>query len=824
MAEQFGKYELLAKLGAGGMALTWRAQLKGAAGVVKPVVIKRILPQVAEDQAFIDAFIQEAKVTAQLSHANIAQVFDFGEQEGEYFLAMEFVQGRNLEELIERAVSAGFWHLPVPIAVLITIEVLKGLHHAHTRLGPGGQPLNLVHRDVSPDNVLVGFEGDVKLIDFGVAKAKLAGRRETEPGFVKGKYLYFSPEQATAEVELDGRSDVFAAGVMLYRMLAGRYPFEGGMTTALHQLVRGRYPPLLEVNPDLPAPVAHALEKAMKQNRDERYPNAQAFAEDLQAYLHQQLPGFAARDVGAFARFLFPEESKREGLAPDTSARFSELIDSWRPPPRPDGKQGPVPSQLSPADESSRPTMLSTRDAPVVMRETGNALLAFGETGKGWLKPLVAALGLSAAGLVGYSVWQDTRPAEPPAATAIDHRPVPRAPAQAAATPVVNTAAIPGATSAASSPAAPAAAGDDTPMTFGLGDVVVKVTPTRHRVVVHEGNDLTTFTLSAGQSVVVSSPQSRSLYFLGDANFAPVGLGELKGRLTFKGPGKVRLFELPGHPSGLAHTSNTTVDGKPLNISPQYFVQGVEGDPAEVRMLSPDAAYHLVFRGSGKAQVVMDAANTAAAAAPSVPRIIGPGVSFDLKGINRLSFAFIAGFDLDGPMEVLIGQKSGPIDGYTVDRACQKQKALEDAGDGEAAKVAALTCALKAQLVAQEKAWDDRLKADEACEPFVQQASELNQAGKIKEALKLLTDCNAKLPKSCRCAQAWFHQAAPVGMIDNKAPMMLKFQRCDEEAQARNLRINPPPGPPPGTPDLPPAYPEFLKKMGVSAPLPKTKM
>lgn len=823
MAEPFGKYELLAKLGAGGMAMTWRAQLKGAAGVIKPVVIKRILPQAAEDQAFIDAFIQEAKVSAQLSHANIAQVFDFGQQEGEYFLAMEFVQGRNLEELIERAITAGFWHLPVPIAVLVTVEVLKGLHHAHTRLGPGGQPLNLVHRDVSPDNVLVGFEGDVKLIDFGVAKAKLAGRRETEPGFVKGKYLYFSPEQATADVELDGRSDVFAAGVMLYRMLAGRYPFEGGMSTALHQLVRGRYPPLLEVNHDLPPQVAQALEKAMKQNRDERYPSAQAFAEELQAFLNQHLPGFSARDVGAFARYLFADEAKREGLLPDTSARFGELINSWRPPPRPDGKAGPVPSQLSPGDESSRPTMLSTQDAPVVMRETANAPLLPGETGRGWLKPLVAVLGLSAAGLVGYSVWQDTRPAEPSVATAIDPRPVPRAPAANGA-PVVNTAVIPGATSANPAPSSAAPAADDTPITFGLGDVVVKVTPTRHRVVVHEGNDLTTFTLAVGQSVAVSSPQSRSLYYLGDATFAPVGLGELKGRLTFKGPGKVRLFELPGHPSGLAHTSNTTVDGKALNISPQYFVQGVEGDPAEVRMLSPDAAYHLVFRGKGKAQLVMDAANTAAAAAPSVPRIIGPGVSFDLKGINRLSFAFIAGFDHDGPMEVLIGQKSGPSDGYTVDRACQKQKSLEEAGDAEAAKVAALTCGLKAQILADEKAWDDRVKSDEACEPYVQQAAELNQGGKIKEALKLLTECNAKLPKSCRCAQAWFHQAAPVGMIDNKAPMMIKFQHCDEQTQARNLRINPPAPPPPGTPDLPPAYPEFLKKMGVSAPLPKTKM
>jgi serine/threonine-protein kinase len=830
MAEQFGKYELLNKLGAGGMALTYRAQLMGAAGVVKPVVIKRILPQIAEDQGFIDSFIHEAKVCAQLSHANIAHVFDFGEQEGEYFLAMEFVKGKNLDELIDRTAAKGFWHLPVPIAALITIEVLKGLHHAHTRLGEDGLPLNLVHRDVSPDNVLIGFEGDVKLIDFGVAKAKLAGRRETEPGLVKGKYLYFSPEQATAECELDGRSDVFAAGVMLYRMLAGRYPFEGGMSTALHQLVRGRYPPLMEVNHDVPYTVAQIVDKAMKQSRDERYSSAQAFAEELQAFLVSKLPGFSTRDIGAFNRYLFTDEAKKEGLTPDITARFKELIESWRPPPRPDGKAGPVPGvAMSSGDDSSRPTVSSTQDAPIVPRPTtgerGNSLegttgkrLALHDVGKGWLKPVVAVLGLSAAGLVGYSVWQDTH-VVPPSPTAIDPATVQRPPSGQPHLPVVNAAAIPGAPTVGAQyqPSANTGAGE-IPITFTVGDVAIPVLPNRHRVVVHEGNDVTTFTLAAGQSLAVNSPQSRSLYYLGDDHFAPVGLGELKGHLTFKGPGKVRLFELPGHPSITSHAPSTTVDGKALNVNPQFFVQGVDGDPAEVRLLSQDAAYHLVFRGKGKAQVVMDAASTTAPAAPSVPRLVVPGTSFDLHGINRLAFAFVAGFDTEGPVEVLIGQKSGPIDGFSVDRACQKQKALEDAGDAEAAKVAALTCALRSQIIAEEKAWEERLKQDDACEPYVNHASDLAGQGKIKEALRHLTECDAKLPKSCRCAQAWFQFASPVGLWDSKSSMWGKYQQCDQQSRSRQLHFNPPPAPPPGAnapAPISPEYQDFLKKMGM---------
>jgi serine/threonine-protein kinase len=806
MPEQFGKYELLAKLGTGGMAITYRAQLKGAAGVVKPVVIKRILPQVAEDQAFIDSFIHEAKVCAQLSHANIAHVFDFGEHDGEYFLAMEFVKGKNLDELIDRAASKGFWYLPVPVAVAITIEVLKGLHHAHTRRDASGQPLDLVHRDVSPDNVLVGYEGEVKLIDFGVAKARMSGRRETEPGLVKGKYLYFSPEQAIAEDQLDGRSDVFAAGVMLYRMLAGRYPFEGGMSTALHQLVRGRYPPLMEVNPDVPYAVAQAIEKSMRQNRDERFANAQAFAEELQTFLSTKLPGFSTRDVGNFARYLFAGEAQREGLQPDTSSRFKQQLEGWLPPPRPDGKVGPVPGLPSSAEVSSRPTVPSTFDTPAVKPATTGQSIALLETGKGWLKPAVAVLGLSAAGLVGYSIWQDSRPIPPPSPMVIDPKPVPRAPIPGRPqplAPVVNAAVIPGAPQPGAHPQpSTGAVGNETPLNFGVGDVVIALKPERHRVVVHEGNDITTFTLAQGQSLAVNSPQSRSLYYLGDDHFGPVGLGELKGHLTFKGPGKVRLFELPGHPTALSHLPNTTVDGKELRIPPQYFLQGVEGDPAEVRLLSEHASYHLVVRGSGKAQVVMDAVNSSLAASASVPRLLSPGVSFDLKGVDRLAFAFIAGFDHDGPLEVLIGQKSGPAESFVVDRACERKDELEQAGDLEAAKVAALTCALKAQLDAQQKAWDEQLKADELCEPYVSHASELAGQGKIKEAVKHLAECNAKLPKSCRCAQAWFQYASTVGLVERGGAMTNRFNECDRQARARSggypqaggAQTGPPPG------------------------------
>jgi serine/threonine-protein kinase len=327
---QFGKYQLLARLARGGMAETFRAQLTGAAGVTKQVVIKKVLPAFAEDEAFVEAFINEAKLSASLSHGNIAQVFDFGRLDGDYFIAMELVEGRSLAQMLKRAAEEGYARIPTAIACYLAIEVLKGLHYAHTRSGTDGAPLNIVHRDVTPENVLVSFEGETKVVDFGVAKAAMKGRAETEPGLVKGKFLYFSPEQAHAD-PLDGRSDVFAVGVMLYRMLCGELPFQGQMHVVMRSIITGQFKPALVVNPGLPPPLAVVLTRAMATRRDDRFATALEMQQALTGFLYRGDPDISSETIKDWMLWLFEAELKLSGRAVKVSSRLSSQLLAWSP-------------------------------------------------------------------------------------------------------------------------------------------------------------------------------------------------------------------------------------------------------------------------------------------------------------------------------------------------------------------------------------------------------------------------------------------------------------------------------------------------------------
>ncbi len=793
MAERFGKYELLTQLGAGGMAVTYRAQLKGAAGVVKPVAIKRILPQVAADEQFIEAFIQEAKVCTQLSHANIAQVFDFGEQNGEYFLALEWVNGRDLDALVERAAAKGFWHLPVPLACFIGVELLKGLHHAHTRVGPDGKPLDLVHRDVSPDNVLIGFEGEVKLIDFGVAKARLAGRRETEPGLVKGKYLFFSPEQATAELALDGRSDVFAVGVMLYRLLAGRFPFEGSMHTALMQLVRGRYPPLDEVNPDVPMAVAEAVATAMQMNREERFPTAAAFADALSAFLVAKAPTFSSREVGAFNRYLFAEELKQGGSAAEVPARLLEQIESWRPPPRPAAQHaGPVPlgsSEQSPTllshthQQPAPQPVVTTSEAPAVAGPPAPLAPAGGQGMPRWLVGAVVLAALLAVGLVGGSMYSDAQkdkarptsgpvPQPPPSGTQVspgaEAATHPRPPG-GAAVPV-----------AAPLPAPEPVKPGELPFVWSITDVKVTVSPLRHHLAVREANDLSTFDLKAGKSLTIVSQLGTSLYLLSDDRGVPQAMGELHGRLSFKGPGKVRVFDVPDRGSLFRpRLPVISVDGKLLNLRDSLITQGVTGDSADIEQLDAKANYQVEVRGKGKSTMLASAFTPVGSSnGQQPPRLVSAGSSFDLKDAALLSFAFVDGLEQDGPLEVLIEQKTGELDRFRAERVCQAQKRFEQEGDAEAASFAAVTCERGAAAIARDTEEDERVKQDEASDSFVTEASDQARQGKIRDALARLVECSRVNPKGCRCPQAWMQISSTAGLYQPESPMMKKVSQC----------------------------------------------
>lgn len=325
----FGKYQLLDRIAAGGMAEIYRARMTGAAGVSKPVVIKKILPHYAGDGSFVAQFINEARIAVGLSHGNIAQVFDFGEIDGEYFLAMELVDGQPLSRVLRQAKEKGLPFLPPPLAALIAQELCHGLGYAHTRRSEQGEPLNIIHRDVNPQNLVITYEGEVKIVDFGIAKAKLAGRKETVAGAVKGKYVYFSPEQARGQ-ELDARTDVFAAGIVLYEMVCGRLPFDGKMVQVLRKIVQGRYPAPRSINPNLPVQLEQILVKALAHQREERYGSAEAFAEALASFRYQHATQVLPSALSHLMGLLFEAELAAEGRPVEVSEETRALVAGWK--------------------------------------------------------------------------------------------------------------------------------------------------------------------------------------------------------------------------------------------------------------------------------------------------------------------------------------------------------------------------------------------------------------------------------------------------------------------------------------------------------------
>ncbi len=326
---QFGNYTLLDRLATGGMAEIYRARYVGAAGVTKPVVIKRILPHYAGDQSFTTMFVNEARIAATLSHGNIAQVFDFGELDGEYFLVMEYVPGQPLSKVLERAKGKGLFALPPPFAVLIAMEICQGLHYAHTRRDEHGRPLNIVHRDVSPQNVIVSYEGQVKLVDFGIAKARNARKGAEAAEAAQGKFNYFAPEQVRGE-PLDARTDVFAVGVVLYEMLCGERPFEGKLMKVLEKIAKGEYRRPREVNPDLPSGLEPIVTRALAPEKSARYQSAEALQEALGTYLYTHAPSFAPSSLESLMGYLFEPELAAEGRVVPASGELAEQAALWR--------------------------------------------------------------------------------------------------------------------------------------------------------------------------------------------------------------------------------------------------------------------------------------------------------------------------------------------------------------------------------------------------------------------------------------------------------------------------------------------------------------
>ncbi len=281
----FGRYKVLFPLGAGGMAEVFLAQDAGAAevaGAERLVVIKRVLPALALDEQFIAMFLNEARISTRLNHPNIAHVYEVGQQDGTYYLAMEFIHGADLGAILRRSAEA---RLTPPLAALIASRAAGALHHAHQLSDLQGAPLGVVHRDVSPQNIRVSFEGVVKVLDFGIAKAT-TNADSTQSGILKGKYPYMSPEQLDG-LPLDGRSDVFALGIVLHEMICCRRLFKRESTVqTLKEVAQGVIPRPSEVAgvpiaPELDAIVMRALER----DRDRRFQSARELQRQLDVFL-----------------------------------------------------------------------------------------------------------------------------------------------------------------------------------------------------------------------------------------------------------------------------------------------------------------------------------------------------------------------------------------------------------------------------------------------------------------------------------------------------------------------------------------------------------
>jgi eukaryotic-like serine/threonine-protein kinase len=376
VTEQVGKYQLIRKLATGGMAEVFLAKAAGPMGFEKTLVLKRILPHLSEEASFVEMFLSEAKLAAQLTHPNIVQIFDFGEADGAYFLAMEYIDGPHLRALVKGARVQGRPLPPVMCARIISLAC-EGLAFAHDFADPQtGEPLGLIHRDISPDNILMSRQGAVKVVDFGIAKAASQSHR-TQSGVIKGKLAYMPPEQVRAK-PLDRRTDVYALGVVLYELLTARRPFESSSDAGLMQAILFEEPvPAGQHRAGLPGPLLNILGRALAKDRAQRYPDCLAFQSDLEDFIlsagkpvtTQQLAQFVSQFTADTGTPVPVQNTPRAKAAPSTTPVHTpapaSLPDThsgaaWAEPPTLKTPQPLAPEPLPPAP---RPRAAPSRNA-----------------------------------------------------------------------------------------------------------------------------------------------------------------------------------------------------------------------------------------------------------------------------------------------------------------------------------------------------------------------------------------------------------------------------------------------------------------------------
>jgi len=308
--DSLGPYRLLDRVAVGGMAEVFKAKRSGVEGFEKVVALKRILPHLSENKEFLTMFVDEAKMVAGLTHPNIVQIFDLGKIDSSYYIAMEYVHGHDLRSIVKRTRNKGL-RMPLDLSLRVVSQVCSALEYAHRKKDERGQPMEIVHRDVSPQNILIAFEGDVKLADFGIAKAATKASK-TERGALRGKLLYMSPEQAWGRA-IDHRSDVFSLGLVLYEMVSEHKPFAGADSEAtILELVRKCViTPPRQVNSRVPEALDRVIMKALARNPEERYQDAGQMQRGIEKILRER-PPVTTRDLARFLELLYDKE-EREG-------------------------------------------------------------------------------------------------------------------------------------------------------------------------------------------------------------------------------------------------------------------------------------------------------------------------------------------------------------------------------------------------------------------------------------------------------------------------------------------------------------------------------
>lgn len=374
------RYRILGRIAAGGMAEIYLGRMVTRSGGWREVVLKRLMPDLQADQEFVQMFYDEARIASEMNHPNIVQIYELGELDGSMFIAMELIRGVNLKELYERAQHENK-PIPMPLILRMACGALDALSYAHSFADAEGRPQHIVHRDVSPQNILVTYQGEVKLVDFGVAKAENR-IHQTRQGLVKGKFAYMAPEQIIGE-KLDGRSDLFALAEVLYQFLLHRHPFYADSDAAVLQaVIESRATPPTSIDPKFPPQLSAILMRAMQRKPENRYADANAMKAAIESYMLDRARPPTAETLGRYVRELFADRLQLEEQA-RTADNDDLLVEALRvgPKPRPVAREvakkvraiaPPAASQSPPPQKRVEPTPPVKVTTPEVVEATAD--------------------------------------------------------------------------------------------------------------------------------------------------------------------------------------------------------------------------------------------------------------------------------------------------------------------------------------------------------------------------------------------------------------------------------------------------------------------